>query len=362
MSNEVQLYLSARRPGGHDDADPAIAEALAKASTDPALGAWATDQQRVDAAVALKLAEVDLPPGLRGAIIAGGKVSRRTWWRWMHRRAFGILRYWEVVAIAAILMVCAVLSLVHFFGGDPAAGNWQQIAAGEVARIESGRRPLDQKIKDMESIRRWLTEQRAPAPGNLPAALVGLRAHGCSITHAGKEQVSIVCFPIGGKKEVHLVTISRSHLRSSPPEGSPRFETIDGFTTAAWSDGALAMMLIGKVDESDLRNLFAAKTAAVRVNRGEAAGQGSAGFPLGRLGALSLSKRQPVWGAVCRKTFAPPVVPARTTDRQDACPTLSRRRPVQDDLALFLMRLPSAHLCCTRAARRALRDPLNPPC
>ena len=267
MSNEVLLYLSARRPGGHDDADPAIAEALAKAGTDPALGAWAADQQRVDAAVALKLAEVDLPAGLRGTIIAGGKVSRRTWWRWLNRRSFGILRYWEVVAVAAILMVCASLSLVHFLGSDPAAGNWQHVAATEVGRIESGKRPLDQTIEDMESIRRWLTEQRAPAPGNLPAALVGLRAHGCSIVHAGKEPVSIVCFSIGGKKEVHLITVSRSHLRSSPPEGSPHFETIDGFTTAAWSEGGIAMMLIGKVEESDLRKLFAAKTAAAFLGR-----------------------------------------------------------------------------------------------
>ena len=31
MSDETKLLLSARRPGGHDDADPAIAEALARA-------------------------------------------------------------------------------------------------------------------------------------------------------------------------------------------------------------------------------------------------------------------------------------------------------------------------------------------
>ena len=267
MSNEALLYLSARRPGGHDDADPAIAEALAQAGTDPSLATWAADQQRVDAAVALKLAEVELPAGLRGTILAGGKVSRRTWWRWLNRRSFGVLRYWEVVAIAAILTVCAVVSAVHFLGTESAEGNWRQVAATEIGRIESGKRPLDQRIKDVESIRHWLTEQHAPAPGNLPAALVGLKAHGCCIVHSGKEQLSIVCFPLAGGKEVHLVTISRSHLRSSPPEGSPRFETIDGFTTAAWSEGSLAMMLIGKVDESDLRRLFAAKTAAASLDR-----------------------------------------------------------------------------------------------
>lgn len=266
MSSEALLYLSARRPGGHDDADPAIAEALAKTATDPALGAWAADQQRVDTAIALKLAEVEPPADLRATILAGGKVSRRTWWRWLNRRSFGVLRYWEVVAIAAILMVCAVLSAAHFLGSDGAA-NWQRVAATAIERIESGEQPLGQTIKDVESIRRWLTEQRAPAPGNLPAALVGLRAHGCAIIQAGKEQVSIVCFPLGGGKEIHLVTISRSRLRTPPPEGSPRFETINGFMTAAWSDGGLAMMLLGKVEESDLRNLFAAKTAAAKLER-----------------------------------------------------------------------------------------------
>ena len=81
MSSEVQLYLSARRPDGQDDADPPIADAMAKARADSALGAWMGDQQRVDAAIALKLGNVEPPPGLRETIIAGGKVSRRTWWQ-----------------------------------------------------------------------------------------------------------------------------------------------------------------------------------------------------------------------------------------------------------------------------------------
>ena len=263
MNSEVQLYLSARRPGGQDDEDPAIADALAKARADSALSAWAENQQRVDAALAFRLGSVELPPGLRERIIAGGKVSRRTWQRSLNRTAFGILRYWEVTAIAAILMVCAVFSLVHFLGRD-GAGNWQLTAAAEVGRIESATRPLDHEVGDIAEIRRWLAEHRAPAPGNLPATLQGFAPHGCAIVQTGGNAISIVCFDLGGGKEVHLATISRAHLRSSPPEGSPRFEKIDGYTTAAWSDGSLAMMLVGKVDESDLRKLFAAKTAAAR--------------------------------------------------------------------------------------------------
>lgn len=266
MSSEVQLYLSARRPGGHDDADPAIADALAKSRADSALGAWAADQQRVDAAVALKFEGMQPPPGLRETIIAGGKASRRTWWRWLNRRSFGRLRYWELAAAALVVLFGAV-AVVQYFGRDKAAANWQLAAATEVGRIESATRPLDHEVEDMAEIQHWLAEQRAPVPLNLPAAMKGLAPHGCAIVHAGKELMSIVCFGLGDGKEVHLVTISRSHLRSSPPEGSPRFEKIDGFATAAWSDGGLAMMLIGQLDESDLRKLFVAKTTGARVNR-----------------------------------------------------------------------------------------------
>src|ERR1700709_177578 len=102
MNNELRLHLSARRPGGQDDADPAIADALARASADPQLAAWVEAERKSDASVASKLREVRPPPGLRETILAGARVGRRTWWQWFNDKAWLGLRNSELVAVAAL--------------------------------------------------------------------------------------------------------------------------------------------------------------------------------------------------------------------------------------------------------------------
>ena len=77
MIDDARLYLSARRPGGQDDADPAIAAALQRTKEDPALRVWCEEQTRTDRCVGQKLRALPPPAGLRERILAGGKVSRR---------------------------------------------------------------------------------------------------------------------------------------------------------------------------------------------------------------------------------------------------------------------------------------------
>ncbi len=254
MSDETKLLLSARRPGGHDDTDPAIAEALARAKADPALSAWADEQQRTDAALALKLLSVQPPAGLRETILAGGKVSRRGLRAWFEQKVWRNFTNSEMVAAVAVALVLAVAIL--FSKNEP--HDWQSAGALEVACIESSQRNLDHVVGNMDEIRKWLAGQTCPAPATLPPQVRGLPIFGCAKMDWHGQPMSIVCFDLGGGREVHLVTVSIENLPDAPPQGDPEYATIKGYMTASWSEGDVAMMLIGKVGQEDLEKLFTA--------------------------------------------------------------------------------------------------------
>ena len=79
--------------------------------------------------------------------------------------------------------------------------------------------------------------------------------------------MSIVCFNLGGGREVHLVTVSVENLPAPPPEGEPEYATLNGYMTASWIEGDVAMMLIGKVERADLEKLFVATTKTALLFR-----------------------------------------------------------------------------------------------
>jgi hypothetical protein len=74
-NDEAKFILSAYRPGGHDAADPAFAEALDQARKDPALARWFEFERRFDEVMTAKIGAVTPPAGLRDAILAGARVT-----------------------------------------------------------------------------------------------------------------------------------------------------------------------------------------------------------------------------------------------------------------------------------------------
>jgi hypothetical protein len=91
MNNEeAKFILQGYRPNGADSGDATFCAALEQAKSDPTLGEWFARQQAFDATVSAKLAEMEPPPDLRAAILAGGKVTApqvaHSWWNrpaWM---------------------------------------------------------------------------------------------------------------------------------------------------------------------------------------------------------------------------------------------------------------------------------------
>lgn len=254
MNEDPRLILAARRASGQDDADPAIAAALAAAQQDPALRAWADEQQQTDDALVRKLRQVQPPPGLREAILAGAKVSRRGWWAWFDQPAWRNFRNSELLAVVALVLMFAVALASRLFVSSPS--NWQLAGAIEVAKLESAAGAIEHVAGDIGEIRTWLAGKTCPSPANLPPQMRGLPIHGCSRSNWRGQPMSIVCFDFGSGKEVHLVTISRVDIPAEPPVGAPEYAEVNGYQTASWSEGDVAMMLIGKVSREDLEKLF----------------------------------------------------------------------------------------------------------
>jgi anti-sigma factor RsiW len=259
-----ELYLSARRPDGQDDSDPAIATALSRTNA-----ARAEDLRRTDAAIAAKLSAVQPPAGLRDRILAGARVSQKR--SWFDRLGWRSFRNSELLAAAAIVLLLGVAVVLQLTRTGPEARDWRAAATIEVARIESGG-GIDHAVREMPSINQWLVAQTCPAPASLPEPVRKLQIFGCSKVLWNNQPMSIVCFNLGEGKEVHLVTIERRHLPGSPPDKAlknftgPEYASINGYETASWSEGGVAMMLLGKVPRTELEKLLAASAVANTPN------------------------------------------------------------------------------------------------
>jgi hypothetical protein len=97
----------------------------------------------------------------------------------------------------------------------------------------------------------------SPTASALPASLQGLASLGCKTISWNGHAISIICFHGPGGELVHLAMTDRAGLENPPPGGHPLYGDRDGWHTAAWSQGDMAMMLVTKAPESQLRALLA---------------------------------------------------------------------------------------------------------
>ncbi len=263
MSNdEAKFILSAYRPGGRDAHDPAMAQALAQAKNDPALGAWWSRQQAHDAAVAAKLREVVPPAGLREAILAGARVSgrdgeipggeagrvsaKRAWWA-------------QPVWLAAAAVLAVVVSLAAWRMAPVRGETFEEFA---VNFVDAGFM-LQKRGADVAALKTWLGEQRGPLPEALPAKFTELRALGCRTLSYRGQDVSLLCFERDGK-EFHVFVARRGDVRglaggvdaiaNKAPQVSERGE--NKFATAIWADAKNLYVLVSDAEMDAVKRLL----------------------------------------------------------------------------------------------------------
>lgn len=248
MTNrDASFLLGACRPNGADANDPEFAEAMALAGSDAELKAWFEDQRRFDSAIAARLQSVPPPAGLRSRILTGGRVSRPEPW-------FTARRLW---AIAAMVMMFAGLGVWYSAGLRANSGGWEDQSLAALSQLVSGQENFDAKSPNVADLQQWLRANGAPTVGALPASLLRFASLGCKTISWNGRPISIICFHGPGGELVHLAMTERAGLENPPPNGHPVYGTRDGWQTAAWSQGEMAMMLITKAPEDQLRALLA---------------------------------------------------------------------------------------------------------
>jgi hypothetical protein len=242
-NDQAKFILSAFRPRGGDSGNPAFADALRMAGDDPALGAWFKASRELDAAVSSKLAAVEPPPELRGAILAGAGVSRRA------RR--GIPAWGWVAGLAAAAAVAvSVLSFHEPVAALPGAPAFASFAIDDMInhRHGSSGEPAATLVSELQTA-------GAPMPTAGQIDFDRLRETGCRTLSFGGHELVEVCFAREGTV-FHLYVMPRGALATDSAARGASFLSEAGGSAAVWSDGRFDYALASQAGVAALRRLL----------------------------------------------------------------------------------------------------------
>lgn len=252
-NHDAKFLLRAYRPGGDDSADPRMAAALEQARRDPELGAWLTQEQSFDAAMAEKLRAVTPPAGLRAAILAGGRVSgaveapettSRAWWR-------GARAQWLGLAAAVAVVAATAWTIRPGAGGKPGFGDLAREALHEL----HGAHGAPTLARDVGVVGAWLQDPASRLAAGMPVELARLRTDGCRAVKVSGRELFEVCFFRDGA-EYHFYVGRREDFSIPAGEDGPMVVAQGGKATLAWADARHVYMLAGEGDGTALKNLL----------------------------------------------------------------------------------------------------------
>jgi len=241
---EAKVVLQALRPNDLNTSQPAVIEALVLVESDPELKAWWEAQQAFDHQVAAKLKEVSIPADLRATLLAGRKIEQLT--------PQPHLAFWlAAAAVVAILCVAGTFRQISVSG--PLAQT--EYAADILPLLNNDSPPLAMASADHDKIAAWLKSQNAPM-GTLPTKMNTLPTVGCQKFALHGHAVSLICFVLAGGKLVHLFVVDQQALSDPPGNNAPEFNQVEGWSTAAWSDGRMSYLLATQAGSDTLKQLL----------------------------------------------------------------------------------------------------------
>ncbi len=245
MNNqEAKFILCGYRPGGRDAGEAMFGAALRQAQADPALGAWLARSQAHDAAVAAKLAEIAPPAGLREAILAGARVSRKAQVTWKRP-------VWLAMAAAAVVLISATAALWP----KRAAAQADQLA--NFALADSANERHGGHGEAAGALQSLLSLSSTRLARGLPVDFATLRATGCrTVSFAGKDVLE-VCFERNGAV-FHLYVLRSSDFPRLPAGAEPVIARRDSLCCATWSDAGerFRYAVVSSAGVEAIRNLL----------------------------------------------------------------------------------------------------------
>lgn len=239
---QVKFLLGASRPDGQDASDPALAEAMREVERNPRLRVWLEREQAFGKAVAEKLRTVPPPPGLREAILAGGRVAvRKPWWR----------RPGGLAVAAGIALLLSLTPVAWRLMRLAQSANLPEFALNFAGRGFIG---LQEHNADVQKLKGWLAARNAPLPAKIPTELAQLRGLGCRTVDFQGKNISVICFE--QEREFHLFVARRDDFPALLASAAPRFQARGNWASAAWSDEWNHYVLVSDAGEAAVRRLL----------------------------------------------------------------------------------------------------------
>jgi len=240
---EARFILSAYRPSGSDADLPAFGDALRMAAADPSLGGWFTHSRAHDAAVAAKLKQVEPPPGLREAILAGARVSDA-------QRSRGPGRAWIVGLAAAAVLAVVLISMKTPTRPESGPAALAEFAINDMANGRHGGKgePATALVAELET-------KGARMPGAGQIDFERLRDTGCRTLNFAGRDVLEVCFSRDGAI-FHLYVARRGAQPGDSPAGAPSFVAEAAGAAAAWSDSRFDYAVASAAGVEAIRKLL----------------------------------------------------------------------------------------------------------
>ncbi len=245
MNNQdAQLILQARRPGGQDDADPLMTEALEHARHNPELQKWLAEEHALDRCIQTKLRPaVTVPRELKANLLALPKMARpkpRSW------RSFWLP--------AAALVLLPGLAILWLRMGNPAQLNSFRTTMARYSMQRHGHILLE--TRDMTRIRHWLQDNGMKTEFNLPEGLRSSLPDGCRVVDWNAQKVTLICFLLADGHHVDLFVMDRAAFPGWTGDEAPQFAQAGNLMTVMWRKSDQIFLLTGNGDKKFLQKLL----------------------------------------------------------------------------------------------------------
>lgn len=307
---EARCLLAARRPNGADDADPAIAEALAVLRQHPESAAWVRAEQDLDQQVVAQLRRVMPPPDLKERLLAGrpkaydpdstigmmplvaghspnfaahpahvsaDNHSNHPPHHSHHSPATASPREtaprprpsptptfrlpWGLIgglvaAAAAIVMTVAVVqsrTRAAAIAAESSVQTFQQFVADYMSN--GWDKTFDLPSGDYRRVSGWLAAQPGAVAFEPPAALAQMGTLGCRVFDWKDRKVTLISFRVGSNETaLHVLGINRDELSDAPT--TQQVGTVGEWNSTTWTQGSITYVALTKLDPNSLRRLF----------------------------------------------------------------------------------------------------------
>jgi hypothetical protein len=246
MNNvEAKFILQGYRPDGADAGDTTFSAALEQTRTDPAMHDWFVREQAFDRAISAKLGQIQPPPSLREAILAGGRVTslgltQRRWWQ-----------HPVFMAAAASIAVLFALGLALWPKAAIASPDLANFALADSMHDEMHGGHGD----DTAALQAILSDPSSRLSWGLPVDFEALRTAGCRTVSLADRPVLEVCFKRNGAW-FHCYIARRADFPALAAALTPVLTDRNGASIASWADAAHLFVVVSKTGRAPLEQLL----------------------------------------------------------------------------------------------------------